>query len=66
MCIRDSPTPLHRQPVFQKLGYGNVTCPVAERLAGELFTLQVHPTLKERDLDDVAAAIAKVAEAFGG
>jgi hypothetical protein len=32
------------------------------RLAGELYTLQVHPTLRERDLDDVAAAIAQVAE----
>jgi perosamine synthetase len=63
---RRYPTPLHRQPVFQKLGYGDLTCPVAERLAGELFTLQVHPTLRERDLDDVAAAIAKVAEAYEG
>ena len=61
---RRYPTPLHQQPVFQKLGYGNVTCPVAERLAGELFTLQVHPTLREKDLDDVAAAIAKVAEVY--
>jgi hypothetical protein len=33
-------------------------------LAGELFTLQVHPTLRERDLDDVAAAIAKVTEVY--
>ncbi|MDP2949173.1 MAG: DegT/DnrJ/EryC1/StrS family aminotransferase [Chloroflexota bacterium] len=63
---RRYPTPLHRQPVFQKLGYGDVSCPVAERLAGELFILLVHPTVSERDLDDVAAAIGKVAEAYGG
>jgi len=34
------------------------------RLAGELSALQVHPALREGDLDDVAAAIAKVAEVY--
>ncbi len=63
---RRYPTPLHRQPLFQDLGYGDAACPVAERLAGELFTLLVHPTLTERDLDDVVTAIGKVAAAYGG
>jgi len=60
---RRYPTPLHRQPVFLDAGYGDLPCPVAERLAGELFTLLVHPTVTTADLDDVARAIGKVAAA---
>ena len=42
---RRYPTPLPQQPVFRELEAA--LCPVAERLAGELFTLLVHPTLSE-------------------
>jgi len=55
---RRYPTPLPRQPVFRDLG--PAACPVAERLAGELFTLLVHPTITEPDLEDMATAIKKV------
>ncbi len=55
---RRYPTPLPRQPVFRGVDSGS--CPVAERLARELFTLLVHPTVTASDLDDVAAAIDKV------
>jgi len=55
---RRYPTPLPRQPVFRGLDAG--ACPTAERLAGELFTLLVHPTVETGDLDDVVAAIRKV------
>ncbi len=56
---RRYPTPLPQQPVFREAGFGE-PCPVAERLAGELFTLLVHPTVTAADLDDVVAAIRKV------
>jgi dTDP-4-amino-4,6-dideoxygalactose transaminase len=39
-------------------------CPVADRLAGELFALLVHPTLTTADLDDAVQAIEKVVEAY--
>jgi perosamine synthetase len=55
---RRYPTPLPRQPVFRGVEAGS--CPVAERLAGELFTLLVHPTMTEADLEDVGGAVAKV------
>ncbi|MDP2675978.1 MAG: DegT/DnrJ/EryC1/StrS family aminotransferase [Dehalococcoidia bacterium] len=58
---RRYPTPLPQQPVFA--GYDASPCPVAERLAGELFTLLVHPTLTTADLDDYVRAIGKVAGA---
>ncbi|KKL00900.1 hypothetical protein LCGC14_2627960, partial [marine sediment metagenome] len=61
---RRYPTPLLRQPVFRDAGYGDLPCPVAERLADELFTLLVHPTLTAADLDDVVTAIRKVADRY--
>jgi perosamine synthetase len=57
---RRYPTPLPQQPVFRDAGLGGEQCPVAERIAGELFTLLVHPTVETADLDDYAAAIRKV------
>lgn len=55
---RRYPTPLPKQPVFSDVN--SAQCPVAERLAGELLTLLVHPTVTTRDLDDAAEAISKV------
>ena len=63
-CFRPYPTPLHQQPVFRNAGYGQVSCPNAETLAGQLFAIQVHPTIQQRDLDDAVAAIEKVAAAY--
>jgi hypothetical protein len=57
---RRYPTPLPHQPVFREAGYGDQPCPAAERLARELFTLLVHPTVAEADLVDVVTAIRKV------
>ena len=60
---RRYPTPLPQQPVFRDLNAA--PCPTAERLAGELFTLLVHPTVETADLDDVVAAIRKVLRGLG-
>jgi perosamine synthetase len=62
---RRYPTPLPKQPVFRDAGYSGLPCPVAERLAEELFTLLVHPTLTTSDLDDVVRAIGKVVNRYG-
>ncbi len=62
---RRYPTPLPKQPVFRDAGYGSLPCPAAERLADELFTLLVHPTVTTADMDDVVRAIGKVTKAFG-
>jgi perosamine synthetase len=67
---RRYPTPLPAQPVFRdavaagRCRYEEGWCPNALALAGQLFLLQVHPTVTERDLNDVAAAIEKVASAY--
>ena len=60
---RRYPTPLPQQPVFREIETG--ACPTAERLAGDLFTLLVHPTVETADLDDVVEAIRKVLAGLG-
>lgn len=55
---RRYPTPLPKQPVFSAVT--GAPCPIAERIGGELFSLQVHPTVTTGDLDDVVEAIGKV------
>jgi dTDP-4-amino-4,6-dideoxygalactose transaminase len=54
------PTPIHRQPLYQRLGYGGVSMPVAERLAGEVLSLPVHPALSQDDIDTIAAAVLEL------
>ena len=59
------PRPLNRQPVF--LNDPEVVCPplpVAERLAEEVLCIPVHPFLSERQVELVAEAVTKVADAY--
>jgi perosamine synthetase len=60
------PTPIHRQPLYQRLGYGEAHLPVAERLADEVLSLPVHPALAAADLETVAAAVNELNEAVRG
>ena len=60
------PRPLHRQPVFEN--DPQVDCsplPVCEQLSREVFSLPVHHLLTDEQVEQVAEAVAKVAEAFG-
>lgn len=50
------PTPLHRQPLYRRLGY-EASLPTAERLAQEVLSLPVHPFLSEDDLERIGAAV---------
>lgn len=54
------PTPIHRQPLYERLGYAATRLPVAERLAGEVLSLPVHPALSPGDIEAVAAGVADV------
>jgi dTDP-4-amino-4,6-dideoxygalactose transaminase len=44
--------------------YTAVELPNAKRLGGEVFVLQVHPTIERRDLEDVITAIEKVLDVY--
>ncbi len=54
------PTPIHRQPLYRRLGYGNLELPVATRLADEVLSLPVHPALSDADVETVAAAVREL------
>jgi dTDP-4-amino-4,6-dideoxygalactose transaminase len=56
------PAPIHRQPLYQRLGYGNASLPVAERLAGEVLSLPVHPALRDDEIETVAGAVCEWAK----
>jgi dTDP-4-amino-4,6-dideoxygalactose transaminase len=52
------PTPIHLQPAYADLGQGPGSLPVAERLAGEICSLPIFPTIEPAEIDRVAAAVA--------
>jgi len=55
--------PVHRQALYQKLGYGDVTMPVAEHAADHVLSLPVHPALTDPDLDRIVDSVRKAAAA---
>lgn len=58
-CAIHYPVPIHKQPLYQELGYTdeNVRCPVATALSKKILSLPVHPALSEEDLIHIAEAI---------
>ncbi len=51
------PVPLHRQPAYLKQGYGDVSLPVTERVAGEILSLPMYPELTREQIEYVASAV---------
>ncbi len=64
-CAIHYPLPIHKQPLYRDLGYTdeNVSCPVATRLANEVLSLPVHPSLTEEDLKYIVDVINNFGEA---
>jgi perosamine synthetase len=58
-CAVHYPLPIHKQPLYQRMGYTdeNVTCPVATALSKKILSLPVHPALTEKDLIYIAETI---------
>jgi dTDP-4-amino-4,6-dideoxygalactose transaminase len=59
------PIPVHQQQAFAALGYRDLDLPVTERLAGEVLSLPVHPSLTDAEVDAVIAATNEVAAELG-
>ena len=53
--------PVHRQPLYLSLGYGQVSMPESERAASQVLSIPVHPALTDGDLDRIVDAVRKVA-----
>ncbi|MGI8925611.1 MAG: DegT/DnrJ/EryC1/StrS family aminotransferase [Tepidiformaceae bacterium] len=51
------PVPIHRQPIMEKLGFGEVSLPIAEEGARTVLSLPVHPSLSSTDITRIAAAL---------
>jgi len=52
------PTPIHLQPAYADLGQGPGSLPVAERLAEEICSLPLFPTISGAEIERVAASVA--------
>lgn len=53
------PIPIHKQPLYQKLGYADYL-PNSEKASREVLSLPVHPGLKAEDLKAIIRALANV------
>lgn len=53
------PTPIHRLPSFQL----ELDLPVTERIAQQVLSLPVHPSLRKRDLETIVKVVNSVAKA---
>ncbi|HEX6868622.1 MAG TPA: DegT/DnrJ/EryC1/StrS family aminotransferase [Candidatus Limnocylindrales bacterium] len=51
------PIPVHRQPAYQSLGYGDVRLPHTERAAAEIVSLPMYPELTDEQIAYVADAV---------
>lgn len=54
------PIPMHLQPAFAHLGYGEGSFPVAESVAKRIICLPMHPYLTEDKLTQIVDAIGSV------
>jgi dTDP-4-amino-4,6-dideoxygalactose transaminase len=53
------PVPAHRQDYLHEVAAG-VSLPVTERLAGEVFSLPVHPQLSQAELETIVAEVNRL------
>lgn len=56
------PIPLHKQPYYVGLGYGEDALPVAEQMAREVLSLPVHPGLTEEDVAAIVDGVRDFAD----
>lgn len=51
------PLPIHQQPLYQKLGFGNLEYPESSRAAREVISLPVHPGVSTEDRERIIMAV---------
>ncbi|MBP1928359.1 perosamine synthetase [Methanolinea mesophila] len=53
------PIPLHRQPVFREIA-GDTKCPVSARLADQVISIPVHPSVTDTERDYIVTILNEV------
>lgn len=56
------PCPIHKQPYYQQLGYGDQSLPHAETAAARVLSIPVHPALSQADLERVAEEVTALCQ----
>ena len=59
------PKPIHLQPAYVQQGPGLGRLPVAEQLAAESCSLPIFPSIEEREIAQIAAAVESFADVDG-
>jgi dTDP-4-amino-4,6-dideoxygalactose transaminase len=59
------PIPMHLQAAYAAYGDGPGSCPVAERLAGRVLSLPMHPYLDDATVDRIAGLVRAAAAGNG-
>ena len=52
--------PVYLHPYYKKLGYKKGECPVAEDIYNRMITIPLFPSMNDKDIKDVIAAVKKV------
>jgi len=54
------PVTVYNQPIYERLGYGNTKCAVAEETCKKVLSIPVHPGLDEGHLDAIIHAVKTI------
>ena len=54
--------PLHKQKVFNDMGYGEYSLPISENISKRIFSLPMHPYLEYDDQQYISLALNEIVE----
>ena len=64
VCCNVHYIPVYYFPYYQNLGYKKGLCPKAEKLYEEIISLPLYYAMTDQDVEDVIAAVKKIAEYY--
>ena len=64
VCCNVHYIPTYYFPYYEKLGYRRGLCPKAEKLYEEIISLPLYYAMSDQDVQDVIAAVTKIAEYY--
>lgn len=64
ICCNVHYIPTYYFPYYEKLGYKKGLCPKAEKLYDEIISLPLYYAMSDQDVQDVIAAVTKIAEYY--